>query len=73
MYHRFHIGGLLRKIVSKKVVGSPWIHPYVKTRLVKYKDHEAPFTHSNKINDQPNDRLGLQNRVFHKQSGNEVH
>jgi hypothetical protein len=27
MYHRFHIAGLLRKNVSKKVVGSPWMHP----------------------------------------------
>jgi hypothetical protein len=24
---RFHIAGLLRKIFSKKVFGSPWIHP----------------------------------------------
>ena len=39
MYHRFHNAGLLRKKISKKVVGSPWIHPV--TIFSFYSDHRS--------------------------------
>ena len=45
---------------------------YANTQLAKHEDDGAPFSHRNKINDQPRDGVKFQTRILYGQSGIEI-